>query len=145
MYGSLFVTYHQCRLVLYASHVPQLSGRPVPDDWPPTITRSSAKVALESAHSLSTLANDILLSNWSPASLAPFVGYCMFSSAATILTLSPVDFSQMPTKELKATFSSLKLLDLMRPYWKHLDRLVRVSSRAHDFFSHLRGFVSISP
>jgi hypothetical protein len=126
MYSNLWAIYHQCRLALHASHVPQLSGHPAPEGWPPELIHSSARTALESARSLSTLATDLFTLEWDPGRLAPFTGYCMFAAAVTLLVLCPAESPLGSPQVLNATFSSLRLLDAMRPYWKHLDRLVSV-------------------
>ena len=78
--------YHQCRLVLHSSLVPQFSGLHLRDRIPPEATILSARIAIKSAQEISQLSADLLALDWDPAQVAPFVGYCMYASASIHLT-----------------------------------------------------------
>ena len=116
--------YHQCRLVLHASLVPQFSGLHLNERLPSEATSLSARIALKSAQGISELGADLLALDWDPAQIAPFVGYCMYVSASIYITLlSSMDATLVALARANLT-SNLKLLKSMKLYWTNLERLV---------------------
>lgn len=122
-YTLVHVLYHQCRLVLHASLVPQFSGTASQDSTPPEAVNMSAQVALKSAQAVSDLAADVLALDWDPASLAPFLGYTMYTAATVRLPFVASGNHRLREKARRHLIASLKLLKSMKPFWKGLDKL----------------------
>jgi hypothetical protein len=100
--------------------------------------------ALDSAQSLSTLAADLFALDWDPATLAPFTGYSMYSAAATLLALTSTTFTKTFSDVLHTALPCLKLLDAMKRYWKHLERLVRhIPTHSVSIFLALLTFLTL--
>lgn len=123
-YTLVHVLYHQCRLVLHASLVPQFSGTASQDSTPHEAVNMSAQVALKSAQAVSDLAADVLALDWDPASLAPFLGYTMYTAATVHLPFVASRDQRLREKAQKHLTASLRLLKSMKPFWRNLEKLV---------------------
>ena len=124
MYIFVHALYHQCRLVLHSSLVPQFCGLPLLDTIPVEVISVSARVALKSAQAISELAADLAALEWDLIQVAPFVGYCMYVSASIHIAFL---FSTDTTLAMLARtrlISNLKVLKSMKTYWTNLERLV---------------------
>jgi hypothetical protein len=124
VYIFVHALYHQCRLVLHSSLVPQFSGIAMNEPLPSEATSVSARIALNSAQKLSDLGADLLALDWDPCQIAPFVGYCMYVSASIhIALLGSKDVTLAALARANLT-SNLRLLKAMKTYWIALERLV---------------------
>ena len=123
-YGLLFALFHQCRLVLYGSLVPQICGLPLPARVPIDVVRLSAQKTVESAQALSQLASDLLELNQNPAEFAPFLGYCMYASACVHLAFFSSRDPRLAGRVWSDFNASVNLLEAVKPFWKMPDRLV---------------------
>lgn len=124
VYTLVHVLYHQCRLVLHASLVPQFNGTALQDSTPAEAVQMSAQVTLKSAHAVSDLAADVLALDWDPASLAPFLGYTMYTAATVHLPFVASRDQRLREKARKHLTASLRLLKSMKPFWRNLEKLV---------------------
>ena len=153
VYIFVHALYHQCRLVLHSSLVPQFSGLHLQDKLPLEAIILSARIAFKSAQGISELGADILALDWDPGQIAPFVGYCMYVSASIHITHLFSRDASLAALARANLISNLKLLWSMKLYWTNLQRLVSVisfspaiSCRA-DFTSGLESmcFTQLSP
>ena len=124
VYTFVHALYHQCRLVLHSSLVPQFSGRHLHERLPVEATSLSARIALKSAQGISELGADLLALDWNPGQVAPFVGYCMYVAASIHITLLYSVDGALAALARANLISNLKLLKSLRPYWTNLERLV---------------------
>lgn len=124
MYIFLHAMHHQSCLVLHSSLVPYLSGAEQQQNGaPPEVARISAEVALEHARAISNLGADLMSLEWSPARIAPFVGYCMYVAAMVHMTVIARD-AELAKSAHHHLVSALKVLKMMKPCWALLERLV---------------------
>ncbi|KIW11570.1 hypothetical protein PV08_10871 [Exophiala spinifera] len=123
IYVFVYALYHQCRLVLHSSLVPQFSGVRLYETLPTEATSLSARIALKSAGGLSELGSDLLALDWDPAQTPAFVGYCMYVSASIHITLLSSTDTALAAIAQKNLICNLKLLKSMKPYWTNLERL----------------------
>lgn len=124
VYVFVYALYHQCRLVLHSSLVPQFSGVRLYETLPNEATSLSARIALKSAQGLSELGSDLLALDWDPAQIPAFAGYCMYVSASIHVTLLSSTDAALAALAQKNLICNLKLLKAMKPYWANLERLV---------------------
>lgn len=124
VYTMVHALYHQCRLVLHASLVPQFSGLQLRQKLPSETPSLSARIALKSAQGLSELAADLLALDWDPAQIPAFVGYCMYVSASIQITLLCSRDTALSMLARSNLISNLKLLKSMKQFWANLERLV---------------------
>ncbi|KIW43418.1 hypothetical protein, variant [Exophiala oligosperma] len=123
VYVFVYALYHQCKLVLHSSLVPQFSGVRLYETPPTEAANLSARIALKSAQSLSELGSDLLALDWDPAQIPAFVGYCMYVSAWINITLLSSTDTAIAALAQKNLIYNLKLLKSMKPYWANLERL----------------------
>ena len=124
-YVFIHTLYHQCRLVLHSSLIPQFSGLDCHQSVPLEATSVSARIALQSAQAISSIGADLLALDWDPIQAAPFTGYCMYCSAS--IHIAVLGSKDETLKALARTnlIPNLKILKTMKVYWANLERLVR--------------------
>lgn len=135
----LFVhtVYHQCRLVLHSSLVPQFSGLHLPKSVLPEFIHVGAQRAIRSAQDIASIGADLIALNWDPAQLPAFFGYAMYSAASIhIAMLGSADEGIKKTTRT-ALKTSLRWLRALKIHWSNLDRLVsgqtRIVSNANSY------------
>lgn len=126
LFSILHAAHHQCRLALHSSLVPGFGDNRLPEDLSPEFVEGFARVALDSAQRISSIARDLHAIEWDAAKLAPFMGYCMYSSAS-IHTNILEKTSHAAATTRSNILSALKLLGGMKLYWRHMERLVRIN------------------
>lgn len=125
MFSILHAAHHQCRLALHSSLVPGFGDNRLPEGLSPEFVEGFARVALDSAQKISSIARDLHAIEWDAAKLPPFMGYCMYSSASIHTNiLGKTSYAAATTRS--NIISALKLLGDMEPYWRHMERLVRI-------------------
>jgi hypothetical protein len=120
--------YHQCRLVLHSSMVPQFSGLSTDESISTEIINVSARTALKAAQSISELGSDLIALDWEISRIAPFVGYCTYCSASIHIVFLFSQNEALSALAKKRLVSNLNVLCAMKDYWSNLERLVRYSS-----------------
>lgn len=124
VYIFIHALYHQCRLVLHSSLVPQFGGLLLSHTLPSEVISLSARIALKSAQAISELGADLLALDWDPAQIASFVGYCIYAAASIHITLLYSGNATLAALARANLISSLKLLKSMKIHWANLERLV---------------------
>lgn len=114
---------HQCRLVLRSSLVPEFSGLSWNDEDHVELISVSARVAFKTACNISDIASDLIALDYEFGQLPPFIGYCMYASAAIhVLFLFSRNTSLSNIARNKMT-SNIRILELMKAYWRCLEPL----------------------
>lgn len=113
--------------------VPQFSGLAAQESISAEAVRTSAHTALNSAVAISQLAADILALEWDPVQLAPFVGYAMYVAASIHISMVFAHNPRLSHNARNGLTHSLRLLKLLKPYWKNLNRLVRRTTSTIKF------------
>ena len=129
----LYALYHQLRLILHMSIVPQFSGQDIPNAISPSMITTSSRTVVTSAQAISGLASDILMLDIDVSRLSPFTGHCTYVAACVHVSLLAAD----GLKRFQAwndIVPACRVLKGMSPYWIVLQGLVRfclpVSSNA---------------
>ena len=120
----LHICHHQCRLILHASLVPQFSGREPKAQIPRSTLQASAKIAMDSARSISQIAADLVSLDQDLTRLAPFLGYCMYVTASIHTAFVSARDATLAAEAWKNLVPVLQVLKAMKPYWRHLEKLV---------------------
>lgn len=118
--------FHQIRLILHASIVPQFSGQDIPRKISPSLVNSSAQIVVDSATRISEIASDLVECDIDVARLSPFTGHCMYIAATVHLSF----LSRSDEKGVRAwhdIIAPLRVLKTMSPYWHVLQSLVGCS------------------
>ncbi|KAF2995616.1 hypothetical protein E8E14_002930 [Neopestalotiopsis sp. 37M] len=123
-FSTIHTSYHQFRLVLHSTLVPGFGGRAAPEELPLEFVEGYARVALNSVQTLSTIARDLQAIDWDPATLAPFMGYCMYASTTIhVNILKRTSHAAATTRS--NILAALRLLQGMKPHWRYMERFVR--------------------
>ncbi|KIV83980.1 hypothetical protein PV11_05960 [Exophiala sideris] len=124
---SLFILvhalYHQCRIVLHSSLVPQYSGLQLPETIPAEVINASARIALRSAQEISNLGADLSALDWDPTRTPGFVGYCMYVSASIHIGVLGSTDSLLKACARTSLASNFEWLNSMSMYWSNSEKL----------------------
>lgn len=121
--------FHQCRMILHATVVPQFGGLSASNEISPETVRISAVTALNNANAIAGLAADLLELDIDPSRLPPIVGHSMYVAATIHITFISASHTDLSNSARKGLTSTLAVLKLMKPYWANLQKLVRIGRR----------------
>jgi hypothetical protein len=124
LFPFLHTVYHQCRLVLHSSLVPQFSGLHLPNSVVPEFIHVGAQRAIRSAQDLSSMGADLVALNWDPAQLPAFFGYAMYSAASIHIAMLGSADEGIKKSTKTALKTSLRWLRALKVHWSNLDKLV---------------------
>jgi hypothetical protein len=116
LYSLAFCIFYQCRLVLHSSLVPQISGLPAENGMSDDFVVKCARVALQSAQSISQLGSDLIDLRCNLLHMGPFVGYCMYASACIQVQFVLSSNTKVASRAQADLLSSLKILETIEIY-----------------------------